>query len=32
MTSGNAPEGGNTKYFPGGEVMPIYDAAMKTRN
>ncbi len=27
--SGNAPEGGNTAYFPGGEVMPIYDAAMK---
>ncbi len=26
---GSAPEGGNTKYFPGGEVMPIYDAAMK---
>ncbi len=26
---GNAPEGGNTKYFPGGEVMAIYDAAMK---
>ncbi len=26
---GNAPEGGNTKFFPGGEVMPIYDAAMK---
>ena len=27
--SGNVPEGGNTKYYPGGEVMPIYDAAMK---
>ena len=26
---GNVPEGGNTRYFPGGEVMPIYDAAMK---
>ena len=26
---GNAPEGGNTKFFPGGEVLPIYDAAMK---
>ncbi len=26
---GSAPEGGNTKYFPGGDVMPIYDAAMK---
>jgi aconitate hydratase len=26
---GTVPEGGNTKYFPGGEVMPIYDAAMK---
>ncbi|WP_264597138.1 aconitate hydratase AcnA [Rhodoblastus acidophilus] len=27
--NGSVPEGGNTKYFPGGEVMPIYDAAMK---
>jgi len=26
---GSAPEGGDTKYFPGGEVMAIYDAAMK---
>jgi aconitate hydratase len=26
---GNAPEGGNTKLFPGGETMSIYDAAMK---
>jgi aconitate hydratase len=26
---GAVPEGGNTKYFPGGEVMPIFDAAMK---
>ncbi len=26
---GNVPEGGNTKYFPGGEAMSIYDAAMK---
>ncbi len=26
---GNAPEGGNTKFFPGGDVMSIYDAAMK---
>ena len=26
---GSVPEGGNTKYFPGGDVMPIYDAAMK---
>ncbi len=26
---GSVPEGGNTKFFPGGEVMPIYDAAMK---
>jgi aconitate hydratase len=26
---GNTPEGGNTRYFPGGEVMSIYDAAMK---
>ncbi len=26
---GSVPEGGATKYFPGGEVMPIYDAAMK---
>jgi aconitate hydratase len=22
-------EGGNTKYFPGGDAMPIYDASMK---
>ncbi|HXY58823.1 MAG TPA: aconitate hydratase AcnA [Methylocystis sp.] len=27
--AGNAPEGGNTKHFPDGEVMAIYDAAMK---
>ena len=26
---GNTPEGGNTKFFPGGETMPIFDAAMK---
>jgi aconitate hydratase len=26
---GSVPEGGNTKFFPGGEVMAIYDAAMK---
>ena len=26
---GSAPEGGNTKHFPGGETMSIYDAAMK---
>jgi aconitate hydratase len=26
---GSVPEGGNTRYFPGGDVMPIYDAAMK---
>jgi aconitate hydratase len=26
---GSVPEGGNTKYFPGGEVLSIYDAAMK---
>ncbi len=26
---GNVPEGGNTKYFPGGAAMSIYDAAMK---
>ena len=26
---GSVPEGGNTKYFPGGDVLPIYDAAMK---
>ncbi len=27
--NGAVPEGGNTKYFPGGESMSIYDAAMK---
>jgi aconitate hydratase len=27
--NGNVPEGGNTKYFPGGDVQSIYDAAMK---
>ncbi len=27
--AGNAPEGGNTKHFPDGETMSIYDAAMK---
>ena len=27
--NGNTPEGGNTKHFPGGETMSIYDAAMK---
>ncbi|MDE2362805.1 MAG: aconitate hydratase AcnA [Hyphomicrobiales bacterium] len=27
--AGNVPEGGNTKYFPGGQSMSIYDAAMK---
>ncbi len=26
---GNVPEGGMTKHWPGGEAMPIYDAAMK---
>jgi aconitate hydratase len=26
---GSTPEGGNTKHFPGGETMSIYDAAMK---
>ena len=26
---GNAPEGGNTKLFPAGDTMSIYDAAMK---
>jgi len=26
---GNIPEGGNTKHWPDGETMPIYDAAMK---
>ena len=26
---GVTPEGGNTRFFPGGETMPIYDAAMK---
>ena len=26
---GTVPEGGNTRYFPGGEVLAIYDAAMK---
>jgi len=26
---GSVPEGGTTKYFPGGESMSIYDAAMK---
>lgn len=26
---GSVPEGGMTKYFPGGESMSIYDAAMK---
>ena len=26
---GNVPEGGNTKHWPDGEVMSIYDAAMK---
>ncbi len=26
---GSVPEGGNTKHFPGGEAMSIYDAAMK---
>jgi aconitate hydratase len=28
-SSGNAPEGGNTKHFPDGETLSIYDAAMK---
>lgn len=27
--NGVAPEGGNTKFFPGGETLPIYDAAMR---
>ncbi len=27
--TGNTPEGGNTKHFPDGETMPIYDAAMR---
>jgi len=27
--AGNTPEGGNTRHFPGGETLPIYDAAMK---
>ena len=27
--AGNAPEGGNTKHFPDGETLSIYDAAMK---
>ena len=27
--AGNVPEGGNTKHFPDGEAMSIYDAAMK---
>ncbi len=26
---GNIPEGGNTKHWPDGEQMSIYDAAMK---
>ena len=26
---GNVPEGGNTKHYPDGEAMSIYDAAMK---
>jgi aconitate hydratase len=29
--AGVAPEGGNTKHFPDGEVLSIYDAAMKYR-
>jgi aconitate hydratase len=27
--AGNAPEGGNTKHFPDGETLSIYDAAMQ---
>ena len=27
--AGNVPEGGNTKHFPDGETLSIYDAAMK---
>ena len=27
--SGNVPEGGNTKHFPDGDTLSIYDAAMK---
>ena len=27
--NGNVPEGGNTKHWPDGETLPIYDAAMK---
>ena len=27
--SGVIPEGGLTKYYPGGETLPIYDAAMR---
>ncbi|NBS35676.1 MAG: aconitate hydratase, partial [Methylocystaceae bacterium] len=27
--SGAIPEGGLTKYYPGGAIMPIYDAAMR---
>jgi aconitate hydratase len=26
---GNIPEGGNTRHYPGGEAMSIYDAAVK---
>ncbi|MEJ0061950.1 MAG: aconitate hydratase AcnA [Alphaproteobacteria bacterium] len=26
---GVVPEGGNTRYIPSGEIMPIYDAAMR---
>jgi aconitate hydratase len=29
--SGAAPEGGNTKHFPDGETLSIYDAAMRYR-
>ena len=27
--AGNVPEGGDTRHFPGGELLSIYDAAMK---
>jgi aconitate hydratase len=30
--SGNVKEGGNTTHYPSGQVMPIYDAAMKYKD
>ncbi len=31
-TTGNVLEGGNTTHYPTGDVLPIYDAAMKYQN